>query len=307
MAGFVLEDSRFTKASQDPAKQAGDVEHAFEADARCVPLYISDARLKKLRERTIVSATQGPNADVMELSSLRGGTTFNFRAVRTAMPPAGCTERMWGIYYGPNERPEQAKARKVLAVQFPMADGLTPVMGMVNPDNAEGKLGAKSAVAGDYDLWCVFPHSAVRDHGINDRSMPLRAELPKSAAPLLHQRAQQAGLVFKPGEKNAIAGRQEDKHLGNISLGVMKIRGELNAECRGTGYTAGNLVQHSDYGGNPFGTIDYPLIFFIPTPPAGPVDVAVATDLPSLKDVLRTLTKLQYNVKLNPAWSVPNY
>src|SRR5215468_7376459 len=43
MAGFVLEDPRFTKASQDAKKQEADIQHAFEADALCSPVHISEA------------------------------------------------------------------------------------------------------------------------------------------------------------------------------------------------------------------------------------------------------------------------
>jgi hypothetical protein len=69
-------------------------------------------------------------------------------------------------------------------------------------------------------------------------------------------------------------------------------------------------VQHSDYGGNPFGDIDYPLIFFVPDANFLTVDVRVvgqSEGLPKLKQVLKEIDKRGFVVKLNPAWSVPNF
>jgi len=69
-------------------------------------------------------------------------------------------------------------------------------------------------------------------------------------------------------------------------------------------------VQHSDYGGNPFGDIDYPLIFFVPAANLTTVDVMVVgqTDgLTKLKQVLKEIDKRGFVVKLNPAWSVPSF
>ena len=66
-------------------------------------------------------------------------------------------------------------------------------------------------------------------------------------------------------------------------------------------------MQHSDYGGNPFGTVDYPLIFFIPALPEHGGAGEVAQDANGLRDALRVIAKLKYRIKLNPAWTVPNF
>jgi hypothetical protein len=309
MAGFVLEDSRFTKGSQDQAKQRTEIANAFGHKAGCVPVFISDARLTKLRERKIIATAPAGSANRLAVTAApKDGTNVAFVLVKSQVAPPGGDGPMWGVYYDPSVTPERASGRNPLALAVPGEKGLEPVTGMVNPDDTSGKSGVKSAVAGDYDLWCLFPHETAKDMGFGDRAMDLRATMPKSVAPALQQRAAQAGLVFQsPAQKGAIAAKKENEHLGNISLGLMKIRAELNREVAGTGYKAGNVVQHSDYGGNPFGDIDYPLIFFIPKPPGAAVDVAVARNLIDLKTVLKTMSKLGFRIKLNPAWSVPSY
>lgn len=309
MAGFVLEDPRFTKGSQDQGKQRTEIGNAFGHGAGCVPVFISDARLTKLRDRKIISTAPAGSANRLAVTAApQDGASVAFVLVKTQAAPPGGDGPMWGVYYDPSVTPERASGRKPLALATPGEKGLEPVTGMVNPDDTSGKHGVRSAVAGDYDLWCLFPHSTAKDMGFNDRAMDLRATMPRSAAPALQARAAQAGLVFQSGaQKGAMAAKKENEHLGNISLGLMKIRAELNREVAGTGYKAGNVVQHSDYGGNPFGDIDYPLIFFIPQLPAATVAVEVARSLADLKTILKTMSKLGFRIKLNPAWSVPSF
>jgi len=331
MAGFVPEDCRFTKGSQNPASQKRDIDKAFEHHAKCVPLYISQERFQKL-ERCGLLAVSSRKARVCEVTASpdAGGAIFRFTLVSLMTPPPGCNAIMWGVNYHPEQSEEASPLRQVEAGDFPLWPGLKPVYGMSNP-HSPAALGAKAAVAGDYDLWCIFPHSSVRDSGIADRLMPLRPTLVKfrqgaTMQKLLNQfgddpgaaqargpsnsiadAAAGAGLVFASGaDKDRMATAKEDKHLGNISLAVMKIRSELNQACASS---AGNVVQHSDYGGNPFGTIDYPLIFFVPDPAQqfSHAEVPVARNLGELQDVLRRLLRLNYVLKLNPAWSIPLY
>jgi hypothetical protein len=309
MAGFVLEDSRFTKGSQDQEKQRTEIGNAFNHHAGCVPVFISDARLTKLRERKIISTAPAGSTNRLAVTAApKGGSNLAFVLVKIQVVPPGGDGPMWGVFYDPSVTPERASGRSPLNLEIPGEKGLEPVTGMVNPDDTSGKSGVKSAVAGDYDLWCLFPHETAKDMGFGDRAMDLRATMPKNVAPALRNRAAQAGLVFQSAaQKGGIAAKKENEHLGNISLGLMKIRAELNREVAATGYKAGNVVQHSDYGGNPFGDIDYPLIFFIPKAPGGTVDVEVARNLSDLKAVLKTMSKLGFRIKLNPAWSVPSY
>lgn len=331
MAGFVPEDPRFTKGKQNPEDQKRDIGKAFEHGAKCAPLFISDERLQKLIERKIITAKKidykfGDRYEVK--AAPEGGTDYTFILVKQ-QGIAGCASEAWGIYYEPGQQGLPDTYNRNALPHFPRPGELLPVNGMTNPD-PDTKLGARATVAGDYDLWCVFPHASVKDSGIDNRMMPLKATLisnpamgggtmaklmaqqgvdmnvPKLPGAFVTQQAKAAGLVWQDkGQLVATANQMEDKHLGNISQTIMKIRAALNQECHSAG---GDVVQHSDYGGNPFGAIDYPLIFFIPDPPNfAMAGFEVANNLGELKNILRDLQKKDYVLKLNPAWSVPLY
>lgn len=330
MAGFVPEDYRFTKGSQNPASQKRDIDKAFEHHAMCVPLFISPERFQKLELRGLLNVTNRKDR-VCEVSATPEGTgtTYRFTLVKLMAPPPGFDSMMWAVNYHPNQASESSALRHVAPGDFPTWPGLRPVFGMANP-HSPAALGAKAAVAGDYDLWCIFPHSSLGGSGVSDRLMPLRAtqvkfrpgatmqkltdqygdpgeSQPRSVSSSVAQAAARAKLVFASDkDKNDLATAKEDQHLGNISLAVLKIRAGLNQACASPG---GNLVQHSDYGGNPFGTIDYPLIFFVPDPVQhfSQAEVLVARNISELQGVLRHLLRLDYVLKLNPAWSVPLY
>jgi hypothetical protein len=329
MAGFVPEDPRFTKGKQKVEDQQRDIGKAFEHGARCTPLFISDARLKKLIERQIVAVTSRTGDRCEVTATPEGGTTYKF-IVAKQQGISGCPPDAWGIYYEPGQQGKPATYNRNTLPNFPRPGELLPVNGMTNP-NPDTSLGARAAVAGDYDLWCVFPHSSIGDSGIDNRMMPLKATLvsnpamgggtmariaqqvgvnvggPQQPGAFVTQQAKAAGVVWQ--DKNQLiqtATQKEDKHLGNISQTIMKIRQELNQECKAAG---GDVVQHSDYGGNPFGTIDYPLIFFVPDPGMSfaQATYSVASDMGGLKNVLRDAQKKNYVLKLNPAWSVPMF
>jgi hypothetical protein len=330
MAGFVPEDYRFTKGKQKLEDQKRDLEKAFGHHANCVPLFISEERFQKLLKCRLMKATS-QKARVCEVTANpEGGANFQFTLVKLMVPPPGCDTTMWGINYHPQQSEEPCTARRVKPGEVPKWPGLRPVYGMTNP-TPEEKLGVKAAVAGDYDLWCVFPHSSLGGSGIADRLMPLRANLVSGQRPgatmqkLLHQfgdaedhrpaqpgkvvsgQAASAKLIFgSSADRAKLADEKEDKHLGNISHAIMKIRNELNAAC---GSKAGNVVQHSDYGGNPFATIDFPLIFFVPDPSHSfsQAEALVASDMMGLKSILQGIQRKGYILKLNPAWSIPLY
>jgi Anthrax toxin LF subunit len=328
MAGFVPEDPRFTKGKQNPEDQRRDIGKAFEHGARCAPLFIDDARLQKLIDREIVKVAKKTGDRCEVTAAPEGGQDYTFILVKQH-GIAGCAAEAWGIYYQPGQQGLPATYNQHALPHFPRPGDLLPVNGMTNPD-PDTKLGARAAVAGDYDLWCVFPHSSVKDSGIENRMMPLKATLisnpamgggtmaklmaqqgenmkiPQQPGAFVTQQAKAAGFVWKDkAQLIATANQKEDQHLGNISQTIMKIRAALNQECKSAG---GDVVQHSDYGGNPFGSIDYPLIFFIPDPPNfSMAGFEVADNLADLKNILRNLQKKDYLLKLNPAWSVPLY
>lgn len=334
MAGFVPEDPRFTKGKQKLEDQQRDIEKAFEHGAKCAPLFISDERLQKLIDHQIV-AVVSRDADQCEVAAAPdSGSSYRFTLVKhhKSIPqqaPPGCDTDMWGIYYQREQEGLPSWYRNQLLADFPKVPNLRPVNGMTNP-KASTSLGVKAAVAGDYDLWCVFPHSSLGPSGVADRPMPLRATLvmgsgqgPRmqrltqqfgiDASPLrpsgnvVTQAAKAAELIWRDKDQLVQTAREkEDPHLGNISLTINKIRAELNRECKAKG---GDVVQHSDYGGNPFATIDYPLIFFVPDPKTNFALAAyeVAKDQPELTEILKSLLKSEYVLKLNPAWSLPLY
>lgn len=306
MAGFVPEDYRFTKGSQNLDTQKKEIGTAFtEHHAKCVPLFISEARLNSLVEHKLmtITASRGQVHDVT--ANPDGGEAYKFVLVKTQAAPPGCDEAMWAINYDLMQSEEASPARSIVdGIPRGMA-GPKPVYGMANPHSAED-LGIRAAVAGDYDLWCVFPHSSDHMADISSRPMNLRATMLPGAGKFVTQQAAKAGLIFKDREALLHAAKAEDKHLGNISDGIRKIRAELNHECASKG---GDVVQHSDYGGNPFGAIDYPLIFFIPDPATSfkAAGAHVAHNMADLKHILHDITKKRYVLKLNPAWVIPNY
>ncbi len=338
MAGFVPEDYRFTKATQDPEKQKKSIGEAFGHHAECVPLYISDARYHKLIERGLLRTGEAKGESIEVCANAEGAPAFKFVLVRDLRTPPGFNSPAWGVYYHPNTTPELSVGRTVKSGVFLSAEGLKPVCGMTNPlpkaPRSEKDLGAKAAVCGDYDLWCIFEHSTVDSKGIGDRNLPLPGTLvtkktihsggrmdqimkqvgvenvlDKGPGTWIKQQATAGNLAFNFSSAEADRVKKtdllnkEDAHLGNVSLAVNKIRKELNQTCDCGG---GDVVQHSDYGGNPFGDIDYPVIFFIPDPGS---DFATATsevakDLGELKKILTQIKKQGYVVKLNPQWGI---
>ena len=330
MAGFVPEDYRFTKGKQKLDDQKRDIDKAFGHDANCVPLFISEERFQKLRLRGLMNVTSQKGHVCEVTASPEGGTNFRFTLVKLMVLPPGCETTMWTINYHPQQSEEPSGARRVKPGEAPKWPGLKPVYGMTNP-NPEEKLGVKAAVAGDYDLWCVFPYSSQTGSGIADRLMPLRANLVSGSSPgatmqrllsrfgdaddrrpaqpgkSVSEMAASAKLIFASSEERTeLSSKKEDKHLGNISHAILKIRNELNAACASK---AGNVVQHSDYGGNPFATIDFPLIFFVPDPSHNfsQAEALVASNMIELKNILRSIQRQGYILKLNPAWSIPLY
>lgn len=306
MAGFVPEDYRFTKGSQNLDSQKKEIGTAFtEHHAKCVPLFISEERVESLVKHNLMTVTASRERVRDVTASPDGGAAYNFVLVKTQAPPPGCDEAMWAINYDLMQSEEASPARSIVdGIPRGMA-GPKPVYGMANPHSAED-LGIRAAVAGDYDLWCVFPHSSDHMADISSRPMDLRATMLPGAGKLVRERAAQAGLIFKDKQALLDAAKKEDQHLGNISDGIRKIRVELNRECNSAG---GDVVQHSDYGGNPFGTIDYPLIFFVPDPAQKflQASVHVAHNMSDLKPILHDIQNKKYILKLNPAWSIPSF
>ncbi|ARP82148.1 hypothetical protein CAL12_15895 [Bordetella genomosp. 8] len=308
MAGFVPADHRFTKASQALDKQRLAVADALRAGARPTPLVISSARMETLR-RLGKFTVRGHGGRLLTVQAAPGAG----HAPHTFVLVKQLDCRHWAICY-PRPAAGTTGGHEGRAQPGMQTAGLEPVQGLANPGRrlaaTHGAAGFRSAVCGDYDLWCLFPHGTLRSPGINDRQAPLNATLtaPASRRPdgLVASRALQAGLILPPVlEPARMAALLGDPHLGNISHAVLRVRQQLNRACQAPG---GDVVMHADYGGYAFGAIDYPIIFFMPRPDTGfqQVDHAVATSLATLKPLLKRIEAMGYRVEPNPAWSLPN-
>lgn len=183
---------------------------------------------------------------------------------------------------------EPPEALRPLALQKQGAKGvddsstwnrLTFVKGMVNllPEDRNLTDPAKNCVAGDYDLWGVFPRkgSSMARHGL-DRQVPIFAGVNPKANQGIKDRvaALQADARNRAPERThvKIVGGQreefkykEDPEFGNISPLVMDTMHKLNRRIKEKGYRGGRMVHHNDDLGNPFrDDIEKDLIAFIP-------------------------------------------
>jgi hypothetical protein len=347
LAGFVSTDPRFCKLKEgwDRGRQTHELDHAFEVGAVCSPIFISEARLESLLAEQIgmtVTQRTTDTCDVRAQGSAATKPVYNFRLVKSGRPPGG-EATMWGVYYGSSETPDATVARRQLirlVETFPRATGLTPVYGMVGPDDSSGARGVKSTCSGDYDLWHVFPHTSWDPQQLwrlGERRMTLRSTMApwvkphEGMIPEVRLRALAAGLVYAKNEEerqaalqwmrthgivgqdsrvqilSKVAEKKEHHTLGNISAGIARIKDLLNAAAKEQGYTGGNVVQHSDYGGNPFGDIDYPLVFFVPRARGGAVDVYVAENMTHLKAILAYIGKHDFIIHINPHMWLPTF
>jgi len=316
MAGFVALDPHFTKASQSLTKQEAAVFQAVAAGVRAVPLVISSSRLSALFARGVIeraaSRAAGPTAaSVVEVTARQHGAAEP-RSFFLA-PTEGASK--WSIGYRPDAPLPPALARACIAtgstagraaLDALAAAGCEPVFGLTNPRAGNELARDTDAVCGDYDLWCVFPHTSLASPGVNDRAMPRATFVSPKIGGAVRQLAHQAALVFaNDAERGRIAAGMGDPHLGNISFAVDRIRRRLNAVCR----PGNDVVMHGDYGGFALGEIDYPLIFFIPHAASGfrRAEHRVATCLPELQRLLRDIRRDGFRVEANPAWALSSW
>jgi len=285
MAGFVPDDPRYTKASQDIEKQREAIIQARAHGVKSVPLLISTQRVYDLVNNDIIKMPITVN-DTALVTAYNGGSKKIFYLIKQPHKV-----NMWCICYDKGESPDNTEENERVAKESNLSlNGYIPVCGLINP--GDSYLDHKSAVCGDYDLWGVIsPCGASSSY--NDRPLPLRSTLKQGVAQGLINRCEKAGLIYKPNEIAKLAAEKEDKHLGNISLKIMKLGSEINSRI------GHKVVVHSDYFGNPFGDIDFPLIFFTPQMP-----IVVVDNTAELKRYLQQLSLKDYDIKLNPAWWV---
>lgn len=165
----------------------------------------------------------------------------------------------------------------------------TYVKGMVNlhPDDRNHSDPAKNCVAGDYDLWGVFPRkgSSMARHGM-DRQARIFAGVNPKASQGIQQRvaALQQDTLSRAHERTHVkmvgGVRQEfkykeDPEMGNVSPLLVDTMHKLNRRIRDKGYRGGRMVHHNDDMGNPFRSdVEKQLIAFIPNDRAYFIDNA---------------------------------
>ena len=156
---------------------------------------------------------------------------------------------------------------------------LTLVKGMVNllPEDRNLSDPAKNCVAGDYDLWGVFPRkgSSMAKHGMERQARIFAGANPK-ASQGIQQRvaALQQDTLSKAAERTHVKMVQgvrqefkyrEDPELGNVSPLLFDTMHKVNKRIVEKGYRGGRMVHHNDDMGNPFRSdVEKQLIAFIP-------------------------------------------
>ncbi|NRD72389.1 hypothetical protein HQQ94_03845 [Shewanella sp. VB17] len=272
MAGFVPDKPSYTKATQSIEKQEKEINNCKANGVKSTAIMISEQRILDLKNEHIIWETIGSTFDEKKVAckNSRTGQDEHFTLRRV--------DQLWAIYNAEN----------------------SPVHGLINPGASTQDY--KSAVCGDYDLWGIFPHHGQKHISVADRMMPLKATLPQNVHPNIKKIAAAGGFIFESKKQMAaIADSKEDAHSGNLTPYVSKIRNMINNTFRGA---IKPVVMHSDYCGNPFGDIDFPLIFFIPNE-----HYRVANNIGELREQLHTLENKGYKVQsaLNPSWRIPNY
>jgi hypothetical protein len=276
MAGFVLDDPRFTKVGNTAKgrdEQASALLHAIHDDAIEVPLYISELRRQWLvAQRLVDPISAAPNHHDLRAVS-PWGLCLEFRLKRAR--PEGSKEPMWAVQY---KKADRQSARG--------ADGggdgdWTAVMAMRDPLCAIGAADYRAATTGDYDLFAIWAKSANYSPGRQDLRMVSNSDLEKRI---------KAGHGVATGE---------DKHLGNVTPRILAMRDALNGAIVRRGYTGGNMVHHSDEGGRPFvSDIDLPVFAVIP----GKRGCYALTSVEDLRQFITQELGGQYAPVFHPGW-----
>ena len=302
MAGFVLNDPRFTKVGGSEGGRQGQakaLDKAFDWGAEAVPVYISERRRRWLMKEGVVRFADG-SRDV--IAGAPWGSVMRFRLLSET--PLGANEPMWGLYYHPDEK-AQAKGLQVGGGQEEA--GLLHVMAMRDPFCAVG--GYRSATTGDYDLFAVFPPKdkhVRRNQALGDLRRNVIAYDPAG----MDGRPVPGSATGQPGysefDANEFTGHKATDAegyrragLGNITPRIIALEDKLNAGIRRAGYTGGDLVHHSDEAGRPMvNDVDMPVIGFVP----GDFSPYGLQHVSEFKEFVRLCSKEGYHPMLNPGW-----
>jgi len=275
MAGFVMADPRFTK-NPDLASQRTDLRKAVKSGGGEIHLHITDERRRDLEGPLARMVRSGGRINEMVYSaSAPTGTEMRFVLRRVMDGPGAAGKILWAVFYAPGE---VRLSNDLTSANRRDGRGLLPVMAMVDP-SCPGPVRTtyRAATTGDYDLWAVFPNRSTYNRlGVDQRMVPDSDR-------------------FRQGLKAYIA--HEDEHRGNLTPRIAEIRALINTGVRGTGYTGGDVVHHSDEAGRPMvSSIDFPCIAFTPGKPACCIE-----NTNDLKGFLSALS-FEYVLGLNPGW-----
>jgi hypothetical protein len=280
MAGFVMSDPRFTKRGAAPdarESQRKDVHSAiYKENAGEMQIFLTDNRRKFLEEKGCIARAGGNINEMVYAGKSRDGYSMRFVLRREMDGPGARGLQLWAVFY---DSGEAALPSSPAAPSRPDGKNLLPVMGLVDPHcPAALKNTYRAAMTGDYDLWAVFPASGQFEHsGLDQRPVP------------------GSHRYVVPGP---IFSRHEHKHEGNITPRVRSIRHLLNAAIQNAGYTAGEMVHHSDEAGRPFVTeVELQFIAFIPGEP----EARFIANLDDLRLFMAEVVK-GYHITFNPGW-----
>lgn len=274
MAGFVLDDPRFTKVGNSPKgvhDQGEALIHAIAEGAKEVPLYISDDRRQWLIKKRLCHFVDRDSDSYTLYAVSPWGLRLDFRLMRDK--PPGAKEKMWAVQYRRSDRLGVRSSGSAGA-------GWTPVMAMRDPLCAVHASDYRAATTGDYDLFAVWARRQDYRPDSADKRMVSHARL-------------EANIRSKAADTG------EDRHLGNVTPRVLEVRDALNIAIQRRGYSSGNMVHHSDEGGRPFvGDIDLPIFAVIP----GRAACYALPSVPDLRQFITAELNREYAPVFSPGW-----
>ena len=297
MSGFVINDPRMGKIAPDAPDRKAVMDKQKAAIVKgldhehlsvLVPVCISAARHDDLVRNGLVLVVRHDENRIDVLARQKGGELFHFTLLKaSAKTLKGSRGKdLYCVFFGRDESSSEQVLTRLqsdktttaiqkgqhgtIDVGLPDTD-LVPVLGMGNREiqpSANGgglaedatnigleQLGGKAygeiypgvlkAVAGDYDLWAVL------DDTLLPADSPMRLDFKRGVR--LTRPERRGGPSAKASEL-----KKENSNLGNISPAVQHVGRVLNEKFKQF------LVVHSDYGGNPFYDLDFPLIAFVP-------------------------------------------
>lgn len=275
MAGFVLDDPRFTKVGgtqKGQEEQKSALLHAIDEHAVEVPLFISDERRQWLMKQRLADYVDRDSDNYYLRAVSPWGLSLDFRLRRDK--PEGAREKMWAVMY---RKADRQSARRTSSGD----DGTwTSVLAMRDPLCVIPASNYRAATTGDYDLFAVWARNADYSPDRADRRMVSHATL-------------EANIRAK------VADTGEDSHLGNMTPRLRMLRDMLNVAIRRRGYTGGNMVHHSDEGGRPFvGDIDLPIFAVVPQH----TQCFALESVPDMREFVTSILDRAFAPVFSPGW-----